>query len=371
MTGSKKNIVYNNTTNTTQNTTQAVEQATKQAVEQTQKAEQQAQQAVQQIQHTLQEAKPIGEQAPLYSWLWNAAQGAANNVQGKGYTGNWLAPMGTDFTKGMDFLRANASSLAAGADPTRQLASDTISGKFLSPDSNPFLSAAMTAAIDPIRKTVMRSLLPAIMDQSNAAGAYGGARQDIAEQQVMNEFAGTAGNITASMAAENYARERALQMQAPALFAQAAEMSRMPGVELMALGEAQKSADQIALENARLMEEERRRAQFYGLGELANILQAGGFKSQAGTITGNTAGTSGQQTTGSSSGTTTGTMTGNTVTNMTGTQQQSGVQPNPNYQPPAAQWTQGIMGGLGLLGSMFMQPAGGLSAAAGLANLFR
>lgn len=286
-------------------------------------------------QNTTQTNAPLAAQMPMYNWLWDTATGAAKNVQGKGYTGNFLAPMGQDFTGGLDFLRANAPSLGMGAAPTNQLAMDTVTGKYLSPDSNPFIAAAAQAAIRPVQNTVMRNLLPAVSDQAIAQGAYGGARQDIAQGQVLDEFARTAGDITAGMYAENYARERALQMQAPALFAQANELSRAPGIELLALGEAQQKADQILLDNARMQAEEQRKAQFYGLGELAQILSAGGFGTRTGTMTGTSVGT------------------------------------NPNYQPPEAQWAQGIIGGLGMLGSLFGAPVGGTSAAMGLANLFR
>ena len=159
---------------------------------------------------------------------WNADQltslyNTAGQVYGK--TQQTAAPYYADAAAS---AHAAGQQMGQGVDPLRGLATDQINGKYLDAASNPYLQSAIGAAIDPLHKILMTKTLPGITDQSIAHGAYGGTRNAVAQDIAVNDFNTQAGDISARMAGENYANERAIQQGSGALLGQADALSLAP-----------------------------------------------------------------------------------------------------------------------------------------------
>jgi hypothetical protein len=105
----------------------------------------------------------------------------------------------------------------------------TAGGGFLG--VNPFLQGAIASATRPVMQQFQEQTLPGIQSAFSAAGRYGSGAQTRAIGQAQEAASRAIGDISASMTAQDYARERALQQQsigqqavlgqmAPSFFAQ-------------------------------------------------------------------------------------------------------------------------------------------------------
>ena len=129
-----------------------------------------------------------------------------------------------------------------GYDETIQLGLDTLGGKYLSAESNPYLQSAIDLAQRRSNENFTSQVLPYVGSQAQLQGAYGGSRQGVQEALAQKSQQQTLADIASGMAYENYAAERQNQMNAPtALFTPAQQWK---------LNEAQNSRANAAAANA-------------------------------------------------------------------------------------------------------------------------
>ncbi len=137
----------------------------------------------------------------------------------------------------------------------------TAGGGFLG--TNPFLQGAIASATRPVMQQFQEQTLPGIQSAFSAAGRYGSGAQTRAIGQAQEAASRAIGDISASMTAQDYARERALMQQsigqqavlgqmAPSFFAQ----QFLPSEQLAQIGA---SREAIA---AKPLQEEISRFQF-------------------------------------------------------------------------------------------------------------
>jgi len=88
----------------------------------------------------------------------------------------------------------------------------TAGGGFLG--VNPFLQGAIQSATRPVMQQFQEQTLPAIQSAFSAAGRYGSGAQTRAIGQAQEAASRAIGDISASMTAQDYARERAMMQQA-------------------------------------------------------------------------------------------------------------------------------------------------------------
>lgn len=253
---------------------------------------------------TTTKAEPWDAAKPYYEDLYRRATTALDATNNQPYTGQLNAGPTADQTKALDLFRSVAGNItppqwqtAVGAAPTNQLAMDTIQGKYLSPDSNPFIKAAVEASTRPVEQRLMRYILPQIEDQSIAQGAFGGAGNGTARALAVSDFTQQATDIGSRMYDANYQRERQNQMAAPSLFAQAQglqdqmdasvmgrwnagnQAALLPAQLLDLAGQQQQGWNQAALDAELQRYNINQAAPWAGLGELGQILNGGGFQS--------------------------------------------------------------------------------------------
>jgi hypothetical protein len=228
---------------------------------------------------TTQKVEPWDAAKPYFETLYGAAQTAFQNTDRTPYTGDLYATPNATQQQALDLFRSAAGGAGTGAAPTRALAMDTINGKYMDPASNPWLAGAVEAARRPLENQLMRQILPSIEDQSIAQGAFGGAGNGTARGLAVSDFTQQALDMANRTYAENYARERAYQMQAPALFAAGDQMSLLPAQLMDLAGSQQQGWDQAALDANLQRYNINQAAPWAGLGEWAQILNGGGFSS--------------------------------------------------------------------------------------------
>jgi hypothetical protein len=217
-----------------------------------------------------------------------------------------------------------APQAGQGADAVRQLGLDTVAGKYLSHESNPYLSGAVDAALNQTARQFNRQILPGLGDAAQQAGAYGGDRQGIATGVAASDWQRDAGDLATNIYFQNYSQERNRQMQGAGLLDAANALGIQPALLTMQAGTTQQGWDQAQLDANRQGWLNRQQDPWVGLqqymGMIAPFLNFGqntttGTSSQTGTQTGNTTGTSNQ--TGTSNVNQTGTQS--TITDATAT----------------------------------------------------
>ena len=73
-----------------------------------------------------------------------------------------------------------------------------VRGDWLNPASNPYIKSVADAAISPVQDAFNKNKL-AVSDRAIAEGAYGGARQDLQQNKLVNDAAKTMGDITSGI----------------------------------------------------------------------------------------------------------------------------------------------------------------------------
>lgn len=183
--------------------------------------------------------------APLVPHLQNLftqGQMALNNTPKANYAGP-----NQDQRTAVDWMRGLAPSLSTGAAELGTLGQDTVNGKYLNPDTNPFLRQSVEQAIGLNTQNLNRNILPGLADAAIQGGAYGGSGYGVAQGVLAGE-ANTANTNAATQAYnQNYQIERDRQMGAGNLFNQANLLSMAPAQLMDLIGSQQQGWDQAAL----------------------------------------------------------------------------------------------------------------------------
>jgi len=197
----------------------------------------------------------LAEQMPAWNSIWHTAGTMADSASS---LRDRLAPTAQAYT-------TLGQQTTAGADAVRQLGLDTVGGKYL--DANTYLNPAIDAATRGTWEKFNRETLPALAAYGNISGAYGGDRQSLAVGQAGADAAVGAADIAAQLGYQNYQAERQRQIQGADLLGAAASQGGA-GAGYTGEGATIQDQGQAAL-----------------LGQLAEILSAGGFGTQSGTST--------------------------------------------------------------------------------------
>jgi hypothetical protein len=157
--------------------------------------------------------------------------------------------------------------------------SKTMSGSYANPESNPWLKKTYEQAAADVTKTFTNTALPMINKEAGAAGAWGGARQGVAQGSAFTGYAGELSDLATKIYAPAYEAERSRQNEAMKLGPQFAEADYTDLGKLAAVGEEKQSMDQANIDAAIKKYEFAQMEPWQRLGLYSNI------------ITGNTGGT--------------------------------------------------------------------------------
>jgi len=164
-----------------------------------------------------------------------------------------------------------------------QLASDTLSGKYLDPSTNPTLVPGLMATVAPIERNFAENIMPQLTSDAWNQGAYGGARQGIREAQVSRDTGQVISDTVAKAVMDNYQRERSLQQLAPQMAQAGAQMGMAPSEIMSAAGAQQQQWNQADINEAIAQYQNTLQAPWQAVSPYASII--GGLQMPTATTT--------------------------------------------------------------------------------------
>lgn len=286
---------------------------------------------------------------------WNIAGGwtggIKNPITGENYTNeqysqwpgfeSFIAPRPDETTAGLNRLTNRATQGSPITNAAQQNLTDTLSGKYLSPDSNPYLSGMYDAASRQMMQKYNEAVVPQVNADFSRAGAFGGSAHELFKAQQARDLQQGLGDMASQMYGNQYEQERQKQLQASLLSPQIAQSDYYDIQALLSAGDINREEAQRLISEKQNYVQSQRQYPYQVLQMLSGTLPA-------------TWGAGGGTTYGS------GTSFGATSTS----------QPNPYYVNPASKAMGGLASGIGT-GAMLGMATGNplIGAAGGLAGL--
>lgn len=156
---------------------------------------------------------------PGSQWTYQAGPGGGGRLEGgalRTYDGPDRTILGFNDQE-LSAQDAQQQYLMGGAPPgmaeMNQLATDTLSGKYLSPESNPYLTSMYNVAADGVTKNYRDAIAPQQAAQAAMAGAFGGSASANEELRGQYGLGRNLSDMATQVYGDNYAKERQNQMQ--------------------------------------------------------------------------------------------------------------------------------------------------------------
>ena len=176
------------------------------------------------------------------------------------------------FTPGQQEGLANISTTAAGQQDVAGAGvgevTDTLSGKFLSPDSNPYLKQTYDAAARNVTDTYRNATAPGLMADAQRAGAFGGSAYGQATDSARYGLGENLSNLATDIYGGNYQAERQRQAAAPGQLSGALQTAYLPGQEQLGAGTVGQQQQQTELDT---QFQNAMRGDQYKWGQLENV----------------------------------------------------------------------------------------------------
>ena len=172
-----------------------------------------------------------GVQPFLTSYMNNAGQIASQPYEA--FQGQRIAGLSPEQQMGMNMTTSRALNGSPVMNAAQANLTDTLSGRYMSPDSNPWLKQNVDTALGQAGS--------AINSQFNKPGAFGSSAH---EGVMANQF----GNIASQMYGQNYDQERTRQMQANMFAPQAAAADYADAQALMGVGNINREMTQSLID---------------------------------------------------------------------------------------------------------------------------
>lgn len=157
---------------------------------------------------------PWQPQQPYINALFQGAANAWKDYGLKPYTGQTFAGLNPTQTSALGTITGMGSTPDAGVTAASNMNNDTIAGKYLSPETNPWLTATYRAAADPVTASYMTATAPQTASAFSRAGRYGSGSYDNAVSQNEQNLGRTLGNLGTNIFGGNYQNERQNQITA-------------------------------------------------------------------------------------------------------------------------------------------------------------
>jgi hypothetical protein len=131
--------------------------------------------------------------------------------------------------------------------PALPLLSDTLSGTYLNPATNPWLTATYGAAAQPLTEAYQSSVAPSEMTGAIESGAFGGSSD--AEARALNQyqFGGQLQNLATNLYGQNYQTERQNQLNLLSNLGGVSQGLNAPNEQLLGAGGFEQAQQQNVL----------------------------------------------------------------------------------------------------------------------------
>jgi hypothetical protein len=210
---------------------------------------------------------------PYYTQIFQQGQAAMSRVPTDPYQGRFVAQADPlqNYSASLRESAANMLPTDMGQGTIR-LGMDTAEGKYLNPETNPYLRGAVDAANRDTIEAYQRNLLPSLRSDATGAGAFSNVRRDLAEAQLTADTQRNLLDNASNIYLGNYAQERSNQMMAPSLIQQGVALNQLPGSVYGDIGEYRRQLAQSEIENTLLSREEQIAAPFRGINQMLPVL---------------------------------------------------------------------------------------------------
>jgi len=219
---------------------------------------------------------------------------AVNQVDRSPWVGPAKAGVNSFDTQGVADMSSMLTALKGNMTPGvfTNIGLDAASGRRMDPSTNPTLQGMIEASTRPVTERLTREILPGIDQNAMMDNAFGGDRAALTRGQAAGDWAEAAGDIASGINYDNYNRERQAQLNAAQTYQQGLQAEMALPQMMMALGDQQRSLDQMPIDNALMLRALNEQLAFAGLGQGATIMNSLPFVGQQTQGTTNSTGTS-------------------------------------------------------------------------------
>ncbi len=151
---------------------------------------------------------PWQAQQPYLTDVFNQAQSLYNSPGPQYYQGSTVAPMNAAQNSGLNSIIGMQDKIAPLSGALQQGTTDTLSGKYLDPSTNPYLAATYGQAADQVGRTYQTATAPNTSAAFSAAGRYGSGARNQAVDQNQRALGTTLDNLATNIYGGNYGQER-------------------------------------------------------------------------------------------------------------------------------------------------------------------
>jgi hypothetical protein len=193
-----------------------------------------------------QKSKVVDTTPDAYKALRAPVAGGISDLIGQGggtYDGPLVAGLSDDERSILDTIfKSFGGATTAGTDAARGTLMDTAGGKYLAPESNPYLAATIEAAQRSTRDAFKNDILPSLKERFTMAGhtiaPSGSSPFEEAFAKTSGNYLNTLADIATSISGQNYDAERTRQVAAA---------SALPEIDAADLSRVTTALQQIAL----------------------------------------------------------------------------------------------------------------------------
>lgn len=221
---------------------------------------------------TTTQSGPPKEYKPFIKKVMTSASTAFDQTPKTPYTGPWFADPNQTQKNSVASAVAAAPGMDDGVAGIRGYADDLISGKYLTPDSNPYVKGMAEAATRGATDNFNRSILPQLDSAAISQGAYGGARNGIAAGTLAGETDKNVRDTYANIYGNNYQMERSYQDNASRLYGQANQLALAPAQTLGAAGDEMYKWDDNKVKEALAKWNELKTAPWNGISQFSQAI---------------------------------------------------------------------------------------------------
>lgn len=158
---------------------------------------------------------PWSAQAPYLKDAFAQAQANYNTNKGnKYYTGETVAPLNEAQNSALNTTIGIGSGVNPGVAAAGQNNADTLNGKYLDPNSNPWLKDTFNAAADDVTRQYQTATAPQTAGAFSGAGRYGSGSYNNAVKNNELALGASLNNLATSIYGGNYQSERDRQLAA-------------------------------------------------------------------------------------------------------------------------------------------------------------
>ena len=179
---------------------------------------------------------------PYMDWSW-----AQTQKPYEAYQGQQIAGLDPSQQMGMDMTAGQALTGFNGQSDAMQNYADTMSGKFMSPESNPWLAATAQKATGDITNAYSTGTAPQTDAAFGRSGAFGGSAWQQANQQNQRALGDALGNAANQFYGQNYLAERQNQMNGLGLLPTMQNVGYTDASKMIGIGDANRSYQQDLL----------------------------------------------------------------------------------------------------------------------------